>query len=396
MNITLPNLQTRREKNMFTVAAIFSTLVWGGVLAAIASPLYIEPIVKPCVWQEQPDEFYTDYFEGYFPISTKEKALHFAHIPESACVEHSLISKDALVAMNTYFTNYSDEYLDCILPESMINELQTVPYTYEFANIYTLTSEQRLNIECLDQSQVPATTWQEAYIDAQKSTINPGWFIAGAAVAFLLYLGLFLAIVIVAQGIVLAYIRLNGVQLSVNQYQTFYNIYTEVAKELHITHVPEAYIIDQGGNANAFAIKLVRRRMVVFFAELIERLVEEENYDELRAIAAHELTHVRCKHINYALFLLPFKMIPLVGPAYARMQEYTADRGALYIVKDPAIVASALLKIVTGRYVAKQVNVLEYIEQGKRQKGLFVFLAKLITTHPPLPYRIEALNKANS
>ncbi len=246
--------------------------------------------------------------------------------------------------------------------------------------------------DCIDNELLTIEEMREAQAQAFLANDSLG----SAAIPIfssmvLFYIFLILAAIYVSAGISMAFIRLNGVRISETQYAAFYQVYKKAAENLGIGKLPHAYIIHATGELNAFAIKIARRRMIVFYAELIETLVENNRFDELRAVAAHELTHVKLKHVNYWIFLMPFMAIPFLAKMLSRAREYSADRGAMAVCGDKEVVSQALLKLVTGKMIAKDINIDEYLAQPKSERGLFTWLARIISTHPPMPHRIAAV-----
>lgn len=269
------------------------------------------------------------------------------------------------------------------------------PCVYIFENSYYYLSQEQgklLGKTCLSRADIPDEVYKNAVsgLALQKTQVSKFAFAGGASI-ILFYVLFFLFFIYVIHALAMAHIRLNGIRMSKTQYPTFYKIYEEAAQELGLTQIPHAYIINADGALNAFAIKITRKKMVVFFTELLEALIEGEKFDELHAVAAHELTHVRLKHVNYWIFLMPFMAFPFLGKMLSRAREFSADRGALAVIKNHHTVAQALVKLAAGRFIAKHINVEEYVNQPKTERGFFIWLAKIIATHPPIPYRIAAL-----
>ncbi len=246
---------------------------------------------------------------------------------------------------------------------------------------------------CEDAADVPAelrtTAEAKALAEAKSSHIAAVFIfvIYGSMIALFLYLPTALAV---------AYIRKNGMKLGPSQWSEFFKIYEQIGKELGITNLPPAYVIDADGSANAFAVKIARRRSVVFYAELIDRLLSEGKLDELRAVAAHELTHVALGHIYWRFYLLPLNTVMFASQYLSRCQEFSADRGALFICKDPAVVASALLKLTLGVRATHIASVEQYLQDSATEKGLLVRMYTLLSTHPATADRITALRAATN
>jgi Zn-dependent protease with chaperone function len=112
-------------------------------------------------------------------------------------------------------------------------------------------------------------------------------------------------------------------------------------------------------NAYTFAMR-GKQPFIVLHTSLIELLTSEE----IQAVLAHELGHLKCEHSVYLtpinILLLAAEQIPgQVGKLLAqgiqaqllewlRCAEFSCDRAALLAVQDPKIVASVLMKLAGG------------------------------------------------
>ncbi|MBI2463642.1 M48 family metallopeptidase [Candidatus Peregrinibacteria bacterium] len=277
------------------------------------------------------------------------------------------------------------------------------PCIYEEDGLYNYMSYEEAteyDYECLQKEKIPSEIWKSLYQEGKEELTTDAkkdkWTTFGESMIIVFYFFSFVLFFYIATALAMADIRLNGIKLSEKQYKNFYAIYRKTAEELGIKKIPNAYIIHAAGELNAFAIKIARKRMVVFYAELVETLTEGDKLDELHAVAAHELTHVKLRHIYYWFLLIPFNFFPFFGKMLSRAREYSADRGALAICGDTKIVTQALVKLAAGKFVAKEVDIDEYIQNAHSERGFFIILARLMATHPPIPTRIQALNEFSS
>lgn len=241
---------------------------------------------------------------------------------------------------------------------------------------------------CLEKDEIPPKVYQNSLNEMANKKISSSSEVLPLMAFYILF---FLFFAYFSTALAVARIRLNGIKISPTQYPAFYKIYEQTAQELGLKSIPNAYIIHASGDLNAFAIKISRKKLVVFYAELVEALVEGKKLDEMRAVIAHELTHVRLKHIQYWFLLAPFRLLPFLGTMFSRARELSADRGAYLILKDHNVVSQALLKLVTGKFIADEVKLEEYIHQPETERGIFIWISKVTATHPPIPYRIKAL-----
>jgi heat shock protein HtpX len=187
--------------------------------------------------------------------------------------------------------------------------------------------------------------------------------------------------------------------------------------------MPEVYLIP-GRDINAFALHLIGKPVVAITEGALEYLNEEE----LKAVLAHEITHIKNKDslymtvvsvlagfISYLLNFLQFYvifgsydedrnspllfllslvlsiLIPIVvliiQLAISRSREYLADIGACLLTNNPDALVSALLKIrdINARNLPK-VEALEPL--------YFVDVGELFSTHPPIERRIKTIIEA--
>lgn len=204
-----------------------------------------------------------------------------------------------------------------------------------------------------------------------------------------IFFGLALA-TLVSHAVSMAYIRLNGIQLSTNQFSDLYNRVLALSKRFGIEDIPEVYIIESGGALNAFASRifgLFGKNIVVLYSDIVD-LVENGYEDELEFIIAHELAHVKRNHVVKQLLTFLAMWIPFLGEAYSRACEFTADRMAVACTEKPEKAIRALTVFAAGKYLFRDVNKQEYLKQYNDKKGFFISLTEILSTHPAIPRRI--------
>ena len=198
--------------------------------------------------------------------------------------------------------------------------------------------------------------------------------------------------------------------------------------------VPKINIIDDD-SLNAFASGI---NSDTFCISLSRGIIDKLNDEELEAVIAHELTHIRNRDVRLLIISIVFVgifafvsqalfrtiqfgrigrgkkgggailiaiVLALVGYllaslfrfALSRKREYLADAGSAELTRRPLALASALRKIsddptieaVKRRDVAQM-----FIENpGVKEKKKSFSLTSLFDTHPPIGKRIELLEQ---
>jgi Zn-dependent protease with chaperone function len=191
----------------------------------------------------------------------------------------------------------------------------------------------------------------------------------------------------------MAHIRLNGVRLRSSQLPELYAKVKSLCEKMELKQMPEVYIIESGGLLNAFATKILAvtgKNMVVLYSDFVD-ISLDSNEAVIDYVIAHELAHIKRNHVVKNIWILPAMWIPFLGASYSRMCEYTCDRMATYYTNLPKDSIQGLLVLAAGRKLYKEVNIEGYLQQYNENKGFFATLAELLSTHPPIPKRIEAI-----
>ncbi|MGJ7921895.1 M48 family metallopeptidase [Neobacillus sp. LXY-4] len=226
-------------------------------------------------------------------------------------------------------------------------------------------------------------------------------------VSIFTYIGLILSIIgivyiiggvlftLVLHGISIGHIRNNGVKLTERQFPEINKKAKEIALNMGIRDLPDIYIIQSEGVLNAFATSFLGRNFIVLYSDIVE--VTKDGYkDELNFIIAHELAHIKRKHITKQLLILPALWVPFLGNAYSRSCEYTCDRIAAAYINHSQASVNALAILAVGKRLFVDLNIVEYIQTSKAESGFFIWLSQVISTHPPLPKRIAGIEYLNN
>ena len=167
------------------------------------------------------------------------------------------------------------------------------------------------------------------------------------------------------------------VRVGETQLPKMHRMHTEAAAILGLDPAPELYV-RQDPQPNAYTLAVSGRTpFVVIHTALLELL----DMNELQAVLAHEMGHLKCDHgvwLSMALAMADgATRMPGLGGLLAtpmqdgllrwlRAAELTCDRAALLVVQDSKVVVSALMKLAGGSpSIANELNVDAFLEQAR-------------------------------
>ncbi|MFH0810017.1 MAG: M48 family metallopeptidase [Pseudomonadota bacterium] len=229
------------------------------------------------------------------------------------------------------------------------------------------------------------------------------YFRISLVISILVYLGLVVSVVgiayivlglaaaVIAHGLLIGNLRGNGVRVSEKQFPELHRIASQLANQMELNPVPAIYVLQAGGVLNAFATKFFGRNFVVIYSDVLE-LAYTKGEAELAFVICHELAHIKRKHLTWRWLLLPSMLIPFLGKAYSRACEYTCDRFGAHYRPDGAV--GGLLVLAAGKRLYRNVNAQEFGNQADTEHGFWVWFSEILSTHPNLPKRVNALGLA--
>ena len=218
------------------------------------------------------------------------------------------------------------------------------------------------------------------------------WLVLIVSVVGILYVGVLALFFFVIRLAFIGYLRGSAVRLGPNQFPELYGAIDSLARRMQM-RTPEAYLMQAGGDLNAFATRFVRANIIVLYSDLLEACGDSTAARDM--IIAHELGHLKCGHVRWHWFLLPALFIPFLGTALSRAREYTCDRFGLAGAGDKDGATLGLTILASGGAYAQQVNREQLVRQKETVTGSgLMTLAEWFGTHPPLSRRIGRLDPA--
>lgn len=173
---------------------------------------------------------------------------------------------------------------------------------------------------------------------------------------------------------------LNNIAASIlvgeNQLPHLHHLLLDACKVLDL-EPPQLYI-QQNPAPNAYTLAMRGKQpFIVLHTSLIEILTPEE----IQAVIAHELGHLKCEHGVYLtpvnITILAASLLPVWGTVIAqnlqeqllnwlRCAEFSCDRAALLATQNPRVVMSVLMKLAGGSpTLAPQLNLDAFIAQAR-------------------------------
>ena len=180
------------------------------------------------------------------------------------------------------------------------------------------------------------------------------------------------------------YLMGNALQVGPQQYSTLYQMFRECVKALDMHPEPNLFVA-QDPLVNSYSLG-EDSPCVVVNTGLMDLLSD----DEIRAVLAHELGHIKCGHttltqmavwaMNTASVIgeLTFGIGNVVssGLIYAfyewrRMAELSCDRAALLVTDDWQLVSHTMMRVAGGsRRFAHEVNLQAFEKQAETYQNL--------------------------
>ena len=208
----------------------------------------------------------------------------------------------------------------------------------------------------------------------------------------------FVPLILLAPFVLAVLIRFNywqvigdAIEVTENQFGDLFAQYRDVAAEMGMEKLPRLYMANGNGVLNAFAAKCtVRRSFVVIYSDLLDLMYEHGDVNGVRFILAHELGHVKLKHV--AIWRFVVNVIPdylWIGRSVTRAQEYSADRCAMHYAPEGA---SSMMALYAGKRLYRRVDPVAYFASFDDHKiGFWARASNLVSTHPQGHRRMRAL-----
>ena len=215
------------------------------------------------------------------------------------------------------------------------------------------------------------------------------WLGLAISIIGLFYGALFALLAWLGNGLLVAHLRAEAVQVSERQLPRLHEAFLRACAALGVTTPPRLYVVQSGGALNAFATRFAGRDFVVVYSDFLEAFGPDS--PEIAFILGHELGHVKSNHILKRLLLAPGLFFPLVGPAYLRACEASCDRHGAVASGDLDGAVRAMLALSGGKVQGPALDPAPFAEQHYAERGLFVSWHELTSGYPTFSQRVAQL-----
>ena len=173
----------------------------------------------------------------------------------------------------------------------------------------------------------------------------------------------------------------SSIQVSEQQLPDLHQLLVDACTILDLD-VPQLYI-KQNPNPNAYTFAMRGKQPFIVVHTSLLDLLEP---DEIQAVLAHELGHLKCNHGVYLtianMLVLSAGLLPLGGVIlqqtlqeqlmnWVQCAEFSCDRAALLVTQNSKTVVSVLMKLCGGSpKLASQLNVSAFLEQARMYEDL--------------------------
>ncbi|PCI32116.1 MAG: peptidase M48 [Flavobacteriaceae bacterium] len=192
-------------------------------------------------------------------------------------------------------------------------------------------------------------------------------------------------VILIGQGVLIGYVKGNGVRVSEHQFPEIYKVIVKQSEQLELKKIPNVYILESGGVLNAFATSFLGFNYVVLYSDLVT-VSYEKGRDVVEFVIGHELGHIKRNHINKKLWTFPAQFVPFLAQAYSRACENTCDNIGYSLNQKGA--EQGILVLAAGPKLAKKMNAEVFYKQQYTETGFWFWFSEKLAYHPHLSKRV--------
>lgn len=182
----------------------------------------------------------------------------------------------------------------------------------------------------------------------------------------------------------MAMIHGSGLKVTEANFPEIHACVRQFSERLGVTQPPDVYIVNEE-TANAAAVRLGKRQVVLLTDEVVHGAIYAEAPQALAFVIGHELAHVALAHNS------GFRSyVAGVYKKLSRLDEFTADRVASALCGKKEVALMGLLLITVGHQLVRHINLAAVQEQARQVAGdKYTAKAEKALSHPLLMNRIS-------
>lgn len=195
---------------------------------------------------------------------------------------------------------------------------------------------------------------------------------------------------LIARSGLISFLKGNAVRLGDDQLPDLYARVVKYAGHVGLARLPEAYLMSGNGALNAFATRFLRRYYIILLSDVIDSL--EDDPEAINFYIGHELGHIHRKHLAHAWWTAIGRILPIVGAAYRRAEEYTCDNYGRACCASQASAVHALAVLAAGQKCWKTLNANAYADQCAATGGFWMSINEITSDYPWLCKRLARMH----
>jgi Zn-dependent protease with chaperone function len=213
----------------------------------------------------------------------------------------------------------------------------------------------------------------------------------GTVSTFVVYIIVFLIYFRLINFIMVGYLRGNGILITEKQFPEVYSMIIEIAQKYGMSKIPQVFLIQQGGALNAYAARFVGKNYIAIYSDVFEQIGSKPEI--LKFILAHEMAHVKERHVQKMFWTGLSLFVPFLAQAYSRACEYTCDSYGYEVAREGA--RDGLVMLAAGKHLYNKIDVEQYIRDYEKNSTIGVRFVEKLNGYPNLPNRIKYIEKGS-
>jgi hypothetical protein len=183
-------------------------------------------------------------------------------------------------------------------------------------------------------------------------------------------------------------VRLKGhaVEIGPDQHPDLHARVRACTKRLGFAEIPAAFLFQKPHHTLSHSLRYWGRDYLGLNGELVGALTEHQGAIDF--FIGYELGRLHDPDRSWRWLLLPGRVLPLLGPAYARAKIYSYDRHGIGACRNRVDAGLALALVASGSRRWKSLSLAHYAQQSARQDPVFDFFE--ITSGSPYLSRRSA------